>query len=427
MKITILNGNSDPQNTAFDEYLTQLSRVLTDSSHQVTNLNLRQMNIQNCNGCFGCWVKTPGECVIQDDSLNMRQAVIQSDFTLYASPLKMGYASALLKKAMDKSVPLIHPYFALVNNEIHHQARYRHYPVVGLLIEKERDTDDGDLRIVTNLFSRTAINMKSGLVFSMDTSHSPEEVARLISNPPAALIPESHLRPINGVQVRPPTRLTVFNGSPRGPKGNTLTMQKEFIRSFTSIPGNTSEVFNLFQMKRSDDFIQAFAGAESVLLGFPLYTDSMPSIVKSFIETLEPFKGQPGNPPIGFLVQSGFPEGLHSRHVERYLEKLAQRLGSPYLGTMVKGGGEAIGSMPENMNRGLFENLYQLGQAFAETGQFEPGLLRKLAKPERFSPLLSPVLKLVSKMSFASYYWDRQLKQNEAYEQRFARPYEVKM
>ena len=50
-----------------------------------------------------------------------------------------------------------------------------------------------------------------------------------------------------------------------------------------------------------------------------------------------------GNPPVGFVVQSGFPEGLHSRYVERYLEKLAARLGSPYLGTIVaKASGERL-------------------------------------------------------------------------------------
>lgn len=424
MKITILNGNSDLQNTSFDEYLVQLTQILTEGSHRVTNLNLCQMNVENCNGCFGCWVKTPGECVIEDDSPGIRQAVIQSDFTLYASPLKMGYPSALLKRAMDKSVPLIHPYFTVVNQEVHHLARYKHYPRVGLLFEREQDTDDDDLRIVTNLFGRTAINMKSSLVFSLDTSQPPAEVARLISNPPSALIPESHLRPTNGIQVKPPTRLTVFNGSPRGPKGNTLIMQQEFIRGFTSIPGNTCEVFNLFQMKRADDFVQAFSNAESVLLGFPLYTDAMPSIVKSFIESLEPFKGRPANPPIGFLVQSGFPEGLHSRHVERYLEKFAHRLGSPYLGTMVKGNGEAVGNMPENMNKGLFENLFGTGRGLAENGSFDAVLLRKMASPERYSPLALPLVQVMS-WTFVKSYWDQQLKQNGAYEDRFARPYEV--
>ena len=42
--------------------------------------------------------------------------------------------------------------------------------------------------------------------------------------------------------------------------------------------------------------VQAFADAECVWLGFPLYTDGMPGIVKTFIEALEPLKGREDNP-----------------------------------------------------------------------------------------------------------------------------------
>ena len=74
--------------------------------------------------------------------------------------------------------------------------------------------------------------------------------------------------------------------------------------------------------------LAGFGAADAVLLGMPLYTDAMPGLVMAFIEALAPRVGAV-NPPLGFLVQSGFPEALHSRPLERYLEKLARRLGSP--------------------------------------------------------------------------------------------------
>ena len=88
--------------------------------------------------------------------------------------------------------------------------------------------------------------------------------------------------------------------------------------------------------------------------------------------TWSPSKAAPNNPPIGFLVQSGFPEGAHSRFVERYLEKLAARLGSPYLGTIVRGGGEGTRLMPDKMNRKLFDALQALGRGFAVQGRLDP-------------------------------------------------------
>jgi hypothetical protein len=149
----------------------------------------------------------------------------------------------------------------------------------------------------------------------------------------------------------------------------------------------------------------------------------MPGIVKAFIETLEPFCGRENNPSIGFLVQSGFPEAAHSRYVERYLENLSVRLGCPYIGTIVKGNGEGVRSIPPEKNRSLFETLHQLGESYGNTGQFDPALLEKLAKPERFPKWMTPVFQVLLKTKMANMMWDNQLKENDAYERRFARPY----
>jgi hypothetical protein len=133
--------------------------------------------------------------------------------------------------------------------------------------------------------------------------------------------------------------------------------------------------------------------------------------------------GRPNNPPLGFLVQSGFPEGLHSRYIERYLEKLAARLGSPYLGTVVKGNGEATRVMPPEMNRSLFANLQALGAGLAAGKPFDPVTLAAIAKPERFPAILGPVFRVFLRLPIAHGYFDGMLKQNGVYEQRFARPF----
>ena len=424
MKITILNGNPTDQNTEFEQYLDRLTAILTTEQHAVTRLNLREMEMSYCIGCFGCWVKTPGECRAADESAQVCRAVIHSDFTLWAAPLQMGFPSALLKKAMDKSIPLIHPYIVVDHNEAHHLARYAHYPRLGLLLQKEDDTDGDDLRIVADVFSRTALNMKSWLDFVHSIDQPVEALAAAITNPSHTdLKLTDRLTPTRGVQITPPKRLTVFNGSPRGRKGNTPLMLERFLNGFAASGARTSEIYHLNRLKEANQFPQAFAEAEGVLLGFPLYTDAMPGLVKAFIETLAPFRQRVGNPPIGFLVQSGFPEAAHSRHIERYLEKLADRLGSPYIGTIVKGGGEGTRMMPEHMTRDLFQTLNQLGKTFGETGRFEVSLLRHLAKPERYPAVLAPFFQVFLKTRQARWYWDMQLKEYGAFERRFAQPY----
>ncbi len=181
MKITILNGNSDASNSGFDHYLTRLSEELVSDGHNVTGFDLREMDIKYCIGCFGCWVKTPGECRSRDESREVCQAFINSDFVLWASPVIMGFYSALLKKVTDKFVCLVHPYGEFVDGEVHHLPRYDHYPIAGLLLEKGSDTDDEDIQIISNIHSRTALNFKSSLAFTKLTLDPVEEVADAIN------------------------------------------------------------------------------------------------------------------------------------------------------------------------------------------------------------------------------------------------------
>jgi multimeric flavodoxin WrbA len=424
MNITILNGNPDERSLEFDHYLADLARALQTQGCTVTAITLREMDIRSCNGCFGCWIKTLGECFSPDDSSLIRRAVIRSDFTLWASPLRMGFPSARLKMIMDKSIPLIHPYFVVENNEAHHRPRYDRYPRLGLLMGAEDDTTAEDVRIVSDIFSRTALNLKSRLEFAVLTEHPVEAVAQAITaNRPGRVPFQNHLPPTHGLSITPPQRLTVFNGSPRGRRGNTPLLLEKFLEGFHAVPGHTSEVHHLNRQHDLPYFTQAFVEAECVLLGFPLYTDAMPGLVKAFIETLEPYRDRVGNPPIGYLVQSGFPESTHSRHVERYLERLAARLGGPYLGAIVKGGCEGVRVMPENMTSKLYTGLREIGQVFAQSGRFDADLLRALARPEWYPAYLAPFFKIFLKTPLATFYWDGQLKQNGVYDQRFARPY----
>jgi len=312
-----------------------------------------------------------------------------------------------------------------VHGEAHHRKRYPRYPRMGLLVQEEASTDARDRHIIADIFSRAAVNMKSRLDFVAALDRPVEDLAREIEKPASrkGLPFDVGLQAIPGVQIAPPTRLTVFNGSPRGRKGNTPLLLEQFVRGFEQNPGKTSQVFHLNRLNERAVFRAAFEESECVLLGFPLYVDAMPSQVKAFIESLEDLTGRPNNPPIGFLVQSGFPETLHSRHVERYLEKLAQRLGSPYLGAILRGGMEGVRSQPEEATAGLFNTFAQLGQVFGQTGQFDPVLLKAVVGVERYPAYMIPVFKVLARTPLLGMYWDQQMKKNGVFAQRNAQPY----
>jgi multimeric flavodoxin WrbA len=93
-----------------------------------------------------------------------------------ASPLIMGFVSALLKNAMDRNVHLVHPHLEEVGAEVHHKKRYDAYPVISFMLEKEPSTDDEDMAIISDIFRREAINVRSSLGFVHFTETPAEEV-----------------------------------------------------------------------------------------------------------------------------------------------------------------------------------------------------------------------------------------------------------
>ena len=220
-------------------------------------------------------------------------------------------------------------------------------------------------------------------------------------------------------------KLTVFNGSPRGKDSNTRVILDNFLKGFMATGSNTYELAYLNRLKDRDNFIEMFTEAEKVLLAFPLYTDAMPAIVKTFIESLEPLRGREGNPNLGFIVQGGFPEALHSRPLERYLGKLAKRLGCRYTGTVIKGGVEGIRSLPPWMTRRIFKSFYELGRSFSETGRFNEQIVLKLIKPEKLSRFRILFFNLLGKRLSQLMMWDRKLKENNAFEKRYDKPYAI--
>lgn len=165
MNITILNGEPE-ESTLFDSYVHSFAHSLEAADNQVTLLDLRALDLKNCSGCWGCWVKTPGECVKHDDGETIDRAVINSDLVILAAPMVMGFTSALLKRAGDRLIPLVHPYLIVEGGEVHHRPRYARYPLFGLLLGADADTDDEDIAITRDLWARTARNIKSKLVFT---------------------------------------------------------------------------------------------------------------------------------------------------------------------------------------------------------------------------------------------------------------------
>jgi multimeric flavodoxin WrbA len=176
MHCLILNGN--PQPSGFDDYLARFTQALQRHGHAVERIDLRDLNLRYCVGCWTCWWKTPGLCAHKDDMADIYPKMVRADLVLWASPLILGTVSALLKKVQDRFVPIAHPYVELVDGECHHRHRYEHNADIGVILEPTVEDTDADLAITLELFERFSRNTRTRFRLFATTTMPIEEAAR---------------------------------------------------------------------------------------------------------------------------------------------------------------------------------------------------------------------------------------------------------
>ncbi len=173
MKALVLNGARDadePTNTATGAVLNFLS----DGGWEIENISMKDTKVGFCVGCFGCWVKTPGVCIVDDAGRNIAEEAVGSDLLVLVTPLTFGCYSSELKKALDRMIPIISPYFENRNGETHHQKRYENYPDLAVIAVADKKDEESE-SVFRRLVSRNGINFYSenvvSLVVSAEESH----------------------------------------------------------------------------------------------------------------------------------------------------------------------------------------------------------------------------------------------------------------
>jgi multimeric flavodoxin WrbA len=172
MKAVILDGSRTE-----DDTLGLLSDVIAAEveryGYDVESIVLRDEKIGSCMGCFGCWLRTPGICLIDDDGRKVVEKVIPCDLLVYLTPVTFGGYSSELKKAVDRiGCPSLLPFLTKIGDEIHHPARYEKTHILlafGVLSVPELESE----RLFATLVARNAINMHthalSTIVYRSDT------------------------------------------------------------------------------------------------------------------------------------------------------------------------------------------------------------------------------------------------------------------
>lgn len=120
-------------------------------------VDLSALRIANCVGCFGCWTKTPGRCVIRDDAVRVYPQIAAAEKVLYISRVQYGSYGIVMKTMLERAIPVQQAFIRVLDGETHHVQR---------AVKPKRATilGYGDLsaeekEIFTQLVNRNAKNM----------------------------------------------------------------------------------------------------------------------------------------------------------------------------------------------------------------------------------------------------------------------------
>jgi hypothetical protein len=104
-------------------------------------LDLAETKVNDCRGCFTCWLKTPGRCVHKDLD-DFYHAYVSADKMIVFSKVTQGFVSGEMKTLFDRMIPNYLPYITYKSGESMHYPRYEKYPDVEVYYEGKFETED---------------------------------------------------------------------------------------------------------------------------------------------------------------------------------------------------------------------------------------------------------------------------------------------
>ena len=151
----------------------QVENAIKQAGHRVQTVELSADELKPCVGCFGCWVKTPGLCVITKDRANeIAHSLMGSDAVVLLSHVVYGGFSADVKAFLDRSIQNILPFFETHRGQMHHKMRYGRFPAWVAVGYGESTAEERE--IFRALAERNALNMRPPKHFCLTVQNAGE-------------------------------------------------------------------------------------------------------------------------------------------------------------------------------------------------------------------------------------------------------------
>ena len=281
-------------------------------------------NMKPCMGCFGCWIKNPGECVIKDGYEKMGAMLHLAEEVLVISRYTYGCFSSFIKNIMDRSISGVLPFFEIIDGEMHHKRRYTEKMPMRFIFRGSglTDADKEKAKIYVEAVCRNFHATVLGISFEECDPVNGEKATAAISDG-------------NGKDV------LLINCSMRGNNANT----KHFLDYMAqSIDAETESINLATYIKKEDELAGMIASADRIVLGMPLYVDGVPSQALRIMEMAERCQFIRGK-KIYVVANMGFYESTQIRNLLGQVRSWCEACGSAYCGGTAIGAGEMMGKV----------------------------------------------------------------------------------
>ena len=118
----ILAINSSPNmgegNTAL--ILNPFLEGMKEAGAEVELFYTKNLKVNPCQGDYICWLKTPGKCIHKDDMDMLLPKLARADIWVFATPVYFDGISGAMKNFIDRMLPLVEPFFELVEGHCRH-------------------------------------------------------------------------------------------------------------------------------------------------------------------------------------------------------------------------------------------------------------------------------------------------------------------
>lgn len=298
-------------------------------------------DIRPCIGCFCCWSKTPGECIVNDGYNRMGEKIHHADSVTVISRYSYGGFSGRIKNVFDRSLGYVLPQFEISAGETHHKRRYEEDKEF-IFIFYGSGLGDEEKASARQYVEAVCANVRG---------HVKEVLFREADET------EAPLKESRGDYV--PGRTAVLNGSMRGMAGNSGKIAEKVISSLDPQP----DVIELRKyIGDLSSLVKTLEDYSTILLCMPLYVDGIPSQVIRLFETFErEYKGE--SKRIYLLSNMGLYESRQLRNLFGAVRQWCRIMDFEYCGGVGVSAGELIGVLMQyfpfsfgatrNMSKGI--------------------------------------------------------------------------